>query len=57
MKDYEEELIEQTYVEEDDQEIFNEELLQQLKEELYPLTELEKELNKKKAFVKSCSLS
>ena len=47
MKDYEEELIEQTYFEEDDEEIFNEELLQQLKEELYPLTELEKELNKK----------
>ena len=47
MKDYEEELIEQTYVEEDDDEIVNEELLQQLKEELYPLTELEKDLNKK----------
>tara|TARA_R100001440_G_scaffold73104_1_gene97375 strand:- start:1186 stop:1329 length:144 start_codon:yes stop_codon:yes gene_type:complete len=47
MRDYEEEKIEQTHVEEDDQEIFNEELLQQLKEELHPLAELEKELYKK----------
>ena len=30
MKDYEEELIEQTYVEEDDEEIFNEVLLQDI---------------------------
>ena len=41
MSDYEEEKIEQTYVDMDDQELTNE-----LLQELYDLTGLKKELNK-----------